>query len=76
MQVNSKNLKTRFCNLNIFEGWIKIFQGMWEECYYFIINNQHFKLNMVRKDRTDKKGKAIHLTALPYLPEEKMFSCL
>lgn len=49
---------------------------MWKECYYFIINNQHFKLNTIRKDRTDKKAKAIHLTALPYLPEEKMFSCL
>lgn len=49
---------------------------MWEECYYFITNNQHFKLNTIRKDRIDKKAKAIHLTALPYLPEEKMFSHL
>lgn len=44
---------------------------MWEQCFYFIINNQHSKLNMIRKDRRDKKPKAIHLTALSYLPEEK-----
>lgn len=44
---------------------------MWEEYYYFIITNQNFKLNMIRKDRIDKKAKAIHLKALPHLPEEK-----
>lgn len=44
---------------------------MWEECYYFIINNQHSKLNTVRKEIRDKKAKAIHLTAPSYLPEEK-----
>lgn len=71
MQVNSKKLKTHFTNLNIFEDWINFFQVMWEEWHYFIINNQHFKLNMIRNDGRDKKAKAIHLTALPYLPAEK-----
>lgn len=49
---------------------------MWEEYYYFTITNQHLNLDMIRKDRIGKKAKAIHLKALPYLPEEKIFSRL
>lgn len=47
---------------------------MSEECYYFYHQQQHLKLNNIRKDRIDKKAKGFHFTAYKNMHKVKIIA--